>query len=145
MATLPRRPAELLLALRVLAVATLVPALTRLPLARQAAILEPRSRQHPDPVREAWLTRHVDAVLVRGRPLVRPGCLTRGLTHYYFLRRVGADVRLVYGIGEIDGRTEGHCWLVRDGEPYLESTDPRPYYTETYCLPRARASARDPV
>lgn len=128
---------ERLLAARVLAVAALVPLIVRLPLPRQERLLEPRRARPADPERAAWLAGNIDGLIARGRPVVRPGCLTRGLTHYYFLRRAGVDVRLAYGIGEVDGRTEGHCWLERDGEPWLESTDPRPHFTRTYAIPRA--------
>ena len=48
-------------------------------------------------------------------------------------------MRLTYGLGERDGRMEGHCWLVRDGEPFLEREDPRGLYAETYSIPRTRA------
>jgi hypothetical protein len=133
----PRSAGELALTLRVLAVAAAVPAITRLSLPAQARILEPRRPRRPDPARSAWLAENVDRILASGRPLVRTGCLTRGLTYYYFLRRAGEDVRLAYGIGEMDGRTEGHCWLVRDGEPYLEREDPRAHFVETYRVPRA--------
>lgn len=136
MAQLLSRPRELLRALRVLAVATAVPLITRLSLPRQQAILEPRSPRSPDPARAAWFEANIDRVLAISHPLVRTGCLTRGLTHYYFLRRAGIDVRLAYGIGTMDGRSEGHCWLVCDGEPYLEKQDPRDHFTETYSIPR---------
>jgi Transglutaminase-like superfamily len=126
-----------LLELRVLLVAMLVPLIARLPLARQEAILEPRRVPPHDSVRDAWIAEHVDGLLAIGRPLVRRGCLTRGLTHFYFLRRAGVDVRLVYGISTAEPRAEGHCWLVRDGEPYLEQVDPRPRFVETYSIPRA--------
>src|SRR5687767_10141187 len=106
---------RLLRAARVVAFAALVPLITRLPLERQAALLEPRRPPAPDTERAAWLEANLDHLLATGRPLVRPGCLTRGLTRYFFLRRAGIEVRLAYGIGEVDGRTEGHCWLVRDG------------------------------
>jgi hypothetical protein len=139
MATL--RPAELLLAARVLAFAVTVPAITRFGLPRQASILEPRREPAADPEREAWLVENVDRVLARAAPLARPGCLTRGLTHYYFLRRAGADVDLAYGLGTPIGTTEGHCWLERAGEPFLEEADPRSLYVETYRIPRSRASA----
>ena len=141
MARLARSPGELLLALRVLLVATSVPLLTRLPLARQEALLEPRRPSPPNPEREAWLVANVDRLLSAGRPVVRPGCLTRGLTHYYFLRRAGVDVQLRYGLGQPIGEEDGHCWLVRDGEPFLERVDPRGRYVETYSIPRARARA----
>ena len=132
---MPRDPRRLLLALRVFAFAVAVPLITRLPLPRQQKILEPHRPPRADTEREAWLTENIDRVLGRGAPLVRPGCLTRGLTHYFFLRRAGADVRLVYGLGTVDGRTEGHCWLVRDSAPYLERTDPRPHFVVTHSVP----------
>ena len=137
-----RSPREALLALRVFAVALAVPLITRLSLPRQASILEPRRAPEPDPEQEAWLVENVDRILGAGRPLVRPGCLTRGLTHYYFLRRAGADVELRYGLATPIGDTDGHCWLVREGEPILERADPRELYVETYRLPRARTGAR---
>jgi hypothetical protein len=133
------RARDLILAARVLAVALVVPLITRLPLSRQAHLLEPRRVPPDDPVRQAWIAEQVDGLIAAARPLVRPGCLTRGLTHYYFLRRAGADVQLVYGIEAGSGRSEGHCWLVRDGAPFLESTDPRLRFTETYTVPRRRA------
>ena len=138
---LGRSPRDILLVGRVLAFAIAVPLITRLSLRRQATILEPRRAPHPDPGREAWLVENVDRVLAHGHPLVRPGCLTRGLTLYYFLRRAGADIGLQYGLGTPLGDTEGHCWLVRDGEPFLERVDPRGLYVETYRVPRARVRA----
>ena len=142
MGRLPRSPGEWLLAARVLALAAVVPLVTRMRLSRQAALLEPRSAPPLDPAREAWLTENIDRIVAVAHPLVRPGCLTRGITHYYFLRRAGVDVRLAYGLGEVDGRTEGHCWLVRDGEPYLERTDPREHFAETYSIPLRPTGAR---
>ena len=137
-----RSAGEVALTLRILAVAAIVPLITRLGLARQATILEPRRAPRPDPARQAWLAGNVDRILAAGRPVVRPGCLTRGLTHYYFLRRAGADVQLRYGLATPIGDTDGHCWLVKDGEPFLERADPRELYVETYRLPRARSRAR---
>ena len=141
MARLARSPRELLLALRVVLVAISVPLITRLPLAWQEAVLEPRRRPAPDPRREAWLVANIDRLLSAARPVARPGCLTRGLTHYYFLRRAGVDVQLRYGLGRPIGEADGHCWLVRDGEPFLERADPRRSYVETYSIPRARTRA----
>jgi hypothetical protein len=139
MARLRRRGSELLLAARVFAFAVCVPLITRLPLSRQERILGPRRPATHARAREEWLVANVDRVLGRGAPLVRPGCLTRGLTYFYFLRRAGVDVRLSYGIGTVDGRPEGHCWLVRDGEPWLERKDPRAQFTVTHSVGRVAA------
>jgi hypothetical protein len=110
--------------------------LARLDLERLHRCLEPSSHSarspSADPVQvvEA-LGRRVDQVIRWGRPLVRPGCLTRGITGYYILRRAGLDVALCFGMGPVRGPDViGHCWLVLDGEPVLEAVDPRPAYTE---------------
>jgi hypothetical protein len=71
-----------------------------------------------------------------GWPAVRPGCLTRGVTLYVFLRRAGMDVALSFGMGKPGKEFAGHCWLVMDGEPILERRDPRPVFTEMYRIPR---------
>ena len=141
MAKLPRSPREAVRLLHIAGVAVLVPALARLPLHRQEALLVPRRRRRYDAATAAWFAANVDRVIAKCHPLVRSGCLTRGVTQLYFLRRAGVDVVLTYGLGEIDGSVEGHCWLVRDGEPFLEQTDPRGHYVETYSIPRAHARA----
>jgi hypothetical protein len=122
------------LAVRILVVAALVPLLMRLRLSTVTAVVEPRRRRELDADAEL-LVHQIDRVLRRGRPLTRPGCLTRGVTRLYFLRRAGVDVRLVFGVGEAAGAARGHCWLVRDGEPYLEPTDPRPVFREIASIP----------
>jgi Transglutaminase-like superfamily len=110
--------------------------LARLDLQRLQRCLEPSSRSihsssaDPGQVVEA-LGRRVDQVIRWGRPLVRPGCLTRGITGYYMLRRAGLDVALCFGIAPVRGpEVIGHCWLMLGGEPVLEATDPRSAYTE---------------
>jgi hypothetical protein len=70
---------------------------------------------------------------------VRTGCLTRGITLFWFLRRAGVDVELTFGVDPVALDGEGHCWLTLDGEPFLEKVDPRARFTETYRLPLVRA------
>jgi hypothetical protein len=130
------RRGDSLLFLHSLCFAAFVPLLSRLPLPRLRALLEPapgRPRATPD--ERGRIVASLQAMLRAGRPLVRTGCLTRGLTLYYFLRRAGVDVALCFGIGRAadtkDG-FDGHCWLVLDGEPFLEQRDPFPLYTEMY-------------
>jgi len=74
----------------------------------------------------------VEMVIRKGRPLIRPGCLTRGVTRYYFFRRDGMDVSLCFGMGKVKEEFVGHCWLVKDGVPFMEPHDPRPRYAEMY-------------
>ena len=82
MARLPRSPREAARMLHVAVVATLAPLLARLPLARQEALLVLRRRRRLDAARAAWLEQNVDRVIAVSHPVVRTGCLTRGLTHF---------------------------------------------------------------
>src|SRR5436305_5541848 len=90
-----------LFALRVLLFAMAVPLLLRRHLARLAPLLEPATVPPPPPpgVVDVMVLR-IDRLLLAGRPLVRSGCLTRGITLFYFLRRAGPDVSLRFGMGE---------------------------------------------
>jgi len=123
-----------LLPLRVLLFGLTVPLLLRRGPERMARLLEPVAPgpRKTDPAAAAALARRIDRWLRAGWPLVRRGCLTRGITRYRFLRQAGFDVSLRFGIGEVDGRFEGHCWLVHDGLPFLEKKDPRHIYTEMW-------------
>jgi len=123
--------------LRVFAFAAVVPYLLRLKISSVAHALEPDT--DPSGVPEDKVCRivsYVEMAIRRGRPFVRPGCLTRGLTRYYFLRRAGLDVTLCFGMGRHDAEALAHCWLMKNGEPFLEVEDPRPLYVEMYRISR---------
>lgn len=109
--------------------------------------LEPKHESPPltDLAGVQALVRRVDRLLALGRPIVRSGCLTRGLTHYFVLRRAGADVSLRFGMGRTDAEMGGHCWLVFAGEPLAEKRDPRPLYVETYSISRLGTPDRPAV
>ena len=134
--------ADLMLLLRVFLFAIAVPALLRLKLARLDRLLSrvPMGKR-ADPAKVRALTRCVTIVLHRGQPLVRPGCLTRGLTLYYFLRRLGLDVDLCFGAGYRGATFAAHCWLERGGEPFQEAGDPRQSFAEMYRLPGGAAGS----
>jgi hypothetical protein len=121
--------------------AAVVPLLVRLRLSRLERVLEPhRAPRRATPEELASLAAAIDDSLARAPGFVRRGCLTRGVTLYFFLRRAGADVALVFGMGKHGGAYAGHCWLVKDGEPYLEPKDPRELFAEMYAIPRGGGS-----
>jgi hypothetical protein len=136
---------DLSLFTRILLFAASVPLLMRLKLTRLAALLEPGSAAGPlDPTHANKICSYTEKAIRLGSPIVRRGCLTLGLTRYYFLRRAGMDVSLHFGVGRV-GENEsfdGHCWLARDGEPYYETRDPRPLYVEMWRIsPKAIRSS----
>jgi hypothetical protein len=131
---------EALLFARLASFAATVPVLMLLPLPSWARLLTRRPRRRA--VSQAEIDRLDRLVALApqvGRPLVRTGCLTRGVTLFWFLRRAGLDVELRFGIDPAGpAAADGHCWLTLDGEPYLERTDPR-RFTELYRVPLATA------
>ena len=114
--------------------AACVPLLMRLPVQRVASVIvrPPRRRRDVSPDRIARL---VSLAPVVGRPLVKTGCLTRGVTLFWFLRDAGVDVELRFGVDPFSPDPDGHCWLTLDGEPYLEKVDPREHFAEVFRLP----------
>ena len=117
---------DVFLFFQILFFAAVVPFLVRLKLSRLKALLEPRIPSSADRNRVEQIAEYVEMAIREGRPLVRPGCLTRGVTRYYFFRRDGIDVSLCFGMGQVKGEFVGHCWLVKDEVPFMETRDPRP-------------------
>jgi len=136
-----RSASDVLLLGQIAVLAALVPALMRLPLPRLARLLalaDRGPRPRPDAARERHVLALVSLVLDLGRPALRPTCLTWGLTRYVALRQAGAEVDLLFGLGQgPDQQFGGHCWLVRDGQPLLETQDPRLWFAEIFRLPTA--------
>lgn len=85
----------------------------------------------------ARLTRCVELAQDVARPLVRSGCLTRGIVLYWFLGRGDEEIQLCFGLGRPGDHLDysGHCWLTRRGEPFLEPVDPRTSFSLIYRIP----------
>lgn len=135
LANLPRfkSPGDFLLFSQIFIFAAAVPLLMRLPLPKLHALLRPHAmRPLCGPAKVQQIAGYVDAAIQLGRPLIQPRCLTRGLTLYFFLSRAGLDVELCFGVGNKEANYPGHCWLIRDGEPYLEPQNPHARYSPFY-------------
>lgn len=130
------KPVSYWLLVRLACFAALVPLLMRLKLPYAARLVTPRRpAAAPDPLAIEQLIVCTDAVLQLGRPLLQVRCLTRGVTLYHFLRRLGLDVELHFGVRYDQDLFTAHCWLVKDSEPFAEVHDPRPIFTPTYKFP----------
>jgi hypothetical protein len=115
--------------LRALVVGILAPLLLRARPERLARLLEPRRAVRPQDDEElAGMLRLTDVTLARGRPFVRTGCLTRGVTRYWMLRRAGAEVALCFGVGSVAGNVEAHCWIAQGSTPILEPPDVQQFH-----------------
>lgn len=128
---------DALLVARIATFVVALPVICRLRLARLDRLLRPGgSEPSIGAEREEAVRRYVEGTLSRLRLNRPPSCLERGVTLCYFLRRANLDVRLAFGVGPDGEEYAGHCWLVRDGAPFLEHTDPRPRFAEVVTLPQ---------
>ena len=145
-----RSPSQQWLFLKVVVFATAVPLLFRLKISALNRVLERRIRSaqtpNADPARIDLIIQCVEIARAVGRPLVCPKCLTHAVTLYYFLRRAGMDLTLCFGAARKESRlveAAGHCWLVKDGEPFLEAHDPRTNFVPIYWFPDSVLSPQE--
>ena len=135
-------PPSAFLFLRLLLFIAVSPLLLRVNLPRLLALLEPRALSTGwDPLKVERIIRYTDALLVGRGPLPRQSCFRRAVTLYYFLRREGMELGICFGVSPSAEGLAGHCWLVKDGEPYLERGDPRAVFTPTYSFPQRLESS----
>jgi hypothetical protein len=127
--------ADPVLLVQIGAFAAIVPLLMRLKFSRLQERFSRRLAGSPSRFTADAVLRHFQLARRIGSPLVHRGCLTRGVTLCYFLRRAGIDVTLRFGMSQAGGAFTGHCWLVKDGVPFLEDKDPRPLYAHIVSIP----------
>ena len=136
--------AEWWLFLRALCFAATVPALMRLQLPTLGRLLERRfkrvARACSAESASERIVHAVESALAVGSPLISTRCLTRGLTLYYFLRRAGLQLSLCFGAGFGQTGFSGHCWLVKDGAPFLEKGEPGRNFVVMYRLPEGSSA-----
>ena len=130
-----RTAGEVIALLRVLAVAPFFPALMRLPLPLVSRAMVSRRWRLTCNVEPERLAEVVETAQLLAHPIVRRGCLTRGLSLFWLLDADRAELRLCFGIGGPGDDYYGHCWLERGGEPYLEKIDPRERFPQQLSLP----------
>jgi hypothetical protein len=124
------------LALWVVLVSALVRA-TSLPRAQQLSSARLRTRGTTDPERTAaHLAGTLDALLGLDVFVFRPSCWKRSLVLHRFLAIHGIESRIAFGVQKLAAGEplQGHAWLERDGQPFLEKTPGT--YVVTFTLPR---------
>jgi hypothetical protein len=123
-----------------LALALLLPLLLRLKLPTLMGWLEPGSAVRVMGSSPERLGQVVLWALEFARPLVRSGCLVRGLTLYGLLRRAGVEVSLCFGIAPWKQGFTGHCWLTLEGRPFLEPEGAGLEFSPVLQFPRKEVS-----
>ncbi len=123
---------DALLAARIVLFILAVPLLLRLPLKRLLPLLDNKRSKTPDLKTIEKTIYLTDTMTAKLRPLLHSYCLSKSLTLFYFLRRAGVDLELCFGMGEVKGKLTGHCWLLKEGVPFLEQEDPRSLFKEMF-------------
>jgi hypothetical protein len=84
-----------------------------------------------------------DYILSRNSLASENTCLKRTLVLYHFLRKMGMDVHVCFGVkydtlsdSKAQKKLEGHAWLLYHGDIFLErNTEVTKTYKLTYCFP----------
>lgn len=93
---------------------------------------------------KAKAVKFTDYLLGWHSPGCKNTCLKRSMVLYHFLRKVGIDVHICFGVRhngrlsdrETKKRLEGHAWLLYHGNIFLErNVEITKTYTLTYCFP----------
>ena len=139
---LARSPYDASLSARMALWVVLVSLLARLmplPLAHRLVSTRVRTRPHgPSADAPARLARAIDRLLRLDVLVYRRSCWRRALVLHRFLALHGIDSRVNFGLKRTTGELQGHAWLERDGQPFLE--DDAGAYVVTFSLPRPAAS-----
>lgn len=118
---------------------SLLARLMPLPLAHR--LVSTRVRTRPNGLSAdvpARLARAIDRLLRLDVFVYRRSCWRRALVLHRFLALHGIDSRVNFGLKRTTGELQGHAWLERDGQPFLE--DDAGAYVVTFSLPRTPAS-----
>jgi hypothetical protein len=86
------------------------------------------------------VVKFTDYILSRNLWMYRTTCLKRSLVLYHFLRKLGMDIHICFGVRFPDGvsreKLEGHAWLLHKGDIFLErDIEMAKAYKLTYCFP----------
>ncbi len=93
------------------------------------------------------VVKFTDYILSRNLWIYKTKCLKRSLVLYHFLRKLGINVHICFGVryneklpnGEAKKKLEGHAWLLYKGDIFLEKNiEMAKNYKVTYCFPEGR-------
>ncbi|MFC1884950.1 lasso peptide biosynthesis B2 protein [Thermodesulfobacteriota bacterium] len=62
-------------------------------------------------------------------------CTLRSLLLFKYLRSMGKDTKIVFGVKDEGGELKGHAWLINEQRPFLENSDQPEEYEIIYEYP----------
>ena len=143
---------EVQLFIQIFLLVTILPPLVKLlSVPRLMKVLTPRDLKvyknlDPETAKEK-VVKFTDYVLGRNFWIYKTKCLKRSLVLYHFLRKLGIDVQICFGVRynedipdrEVEKKLEGHAWLLYNGNIFLErNIEVTKTYKVTYRFPGGR-------
>jgi hypothetical protein len=105
-----------------------------------------RKCQNLEPTRDK-IVKYTDYILDANLWTYKNKCLKRSLILYYYLRKLGMNVHICFGVrhnsqtlnGKSKEKLEGHAWLLYNGDIFLETNIAETKtYKMTYCFPETK-------
>ena len=75
-----------------------------------------------------------DFILYRIFRTRRP-CTLRSLLVFRYMRSMGQDIKIVFGVKDDQGELKGHAWILKGKTPFLEKSDPSEQYEIMHVYP----------
>jgi hypothetical protein len=137
---LVRSPRDAALSARMALWVVLASCFARLmPLPRAHQLVSARLRARPaGSDTPARLAQAIDRVLGLELFMFKRSCWRRALVLHRYLALHGFESRVNFGLKKTTGELQGHAWLERDGQPFLE--DDAGAYVVTFSLPHPPAT-----
>jgi hypothetical protein len=92
-----------------------------------------RSVHRPAPLED--MVYYVDRWLTIFPYNAKGNCFPRSLALYWLAQRAGHSVQFCCGVRKMEGRLDGHAWLMSNGQPFHESTLHWKEFSVAYAFP----------
>ncbi len=103
-------------------------------LPRLLRILEPRKKTPINTARIELISKFANFFLHRILRSSNP-CLLKSLILFRYLRMMGMDIKIAFGVKDESKGLQGHAWLISNGSHYLEKEDPLKEYQPVFVYP----------
>ena len=132
-----KRPADIFLFIRIFfSLLLLKMLLGMIKLPKLLRSLEPRKRTVINAARIERISKFSDFFLHRILRSSNP-CLLKSLILFRYLRMMGMDIKIAFGVKDESKGLQGHAWLVSNGSYYLEKEDPLKEYQTIFVYPES--------
>ncbi len=123
-----KRPEDIILFVKVFfSILGIMVLLNKIRLPRLLRLVEPKKRVVVNNMKIEHITTFADFILFRILKSSNP-CMLKSLILFRYLRLMGMDIRIAFGVKYVMEELKGHAWLVYNERHFLEQEDPSSEY-----------------